>query len=72
MPKGFTMVYAPRNHEEVEILTEVVRAAGWWVGGCKLQACLEKKQKGAQASSFVQEAAGVEEPADLEEPAVEA
>jgi len=72
VPKGFTMVYAPRNHEEVEILTEVVRAAGWWVGGCKLQACLEKKQKGAQASSFVQEAAGVEEPADLEEPAVEA
>ncbi|MCJ1249355.1 hypothetical protein MMC30_006578 [Trapelia coarctata] len=72
VPKGFTMVYAPRNQEEVEILTEVVRAAGWWVGGCMLQACLEKRDKDPEASSFVQEAAGIEEPSGMEEPAVAA
>jgi len=70
VPKGFTMVYAPRSQTEVEILTEVVHAAGWWVGGCRLQACLERMQGGAEASSFAKEVAGVEEPADVEEPAV--
>lgn len=70
VPKGFTMVYAPRNQTEVETLTEVVRAAGWWVGGCRLEACSEGKQKEPEASSFVEEDAGVEEPADVEEPAV--
>ena len=72
VPKGFTMVYAPRNHEEVGIMTEIVHAAGWWVGGCKLHARVEKSEKGPEALSFVQEAAGVEEPANLEEPTVEA
>ena len=71
VPKGFTMVYAPRNQEEVEIVTEAVRAAGWWVGGCKLQACLEKhEKKDGEKPAFVEEALGVQEPADLEDPVV--
>ncbi|MCJ1407058.1 hypothetical protein MMC19_001128 [Ptychographa xylographoides] len=39
VPKGFMMVYAPRNEEEVVVLTEIIKAAGWWVGGCMLAGC---------------------------------
>lgn len=34
---GFTMVHAPRDEVEVQIVMEIVRAAGWWVGGVKLR-----------------------------------
>ena len=49
VPNGFTMVYAPRNGNEVEILIEIVRAAGWWVGGCMLLARAERDFNGGSA-----------------------
>ncbi|KAI9041959.1 uncharacterized protein KD926_006296 [Aspergillus affinis] len=33
VPAGFVMVYAPRDEDEVRVVMEVVRAAGWWVSG---------------------------------------
>ncbi|PLB43727.1 hypothetical protein P170DRAFT_430758 [Aspergillus steynii IBT 23096] len=33
VPAGFVMVYAPRDEREVQVVMEVVRAAGWWVCG---------------------------------------
>lgn len=33
LPYGFVMVYAPADDSDVGILMEIVRAAGWWVGG---------------------------------------
>lgn len=49
VPNGFTMVYAPRNGNEVQILIEIVRAAGWWVGGCMLLARAERDLNGGSA-----------------------
>lgn len=45
VPKGFMMVYAPRKVEEVDVLTDIIKAAGWWVGGCLLQGCLHEKSE---------------------------
>ncbi|MCJ1478639.1 hypothetical protein MMC13_007320 [Lambiella insularis] len=45
VPKGFMMVYAPRNLDEVEVLTDIIKAAGWWVGGCLLQGFQKEKAK---------------------------
>ncbi|KAL8729874.1 MAG: hypothetical protein Q9166_004431 [cf. Caloplaca sp. 2 TL-2023] len=36
LPQGFIMVYAPQDENQVEILKDIVRAAGWWVGGVGL------------------------------------
>lgn len=36
LPYGFVMVYAPTDDSEVGVLMEIVRAAGWWVGGVGL------------------------------------
>ena len=33
IPEGFTMVYAPRNEQEVEVVQAIVKAAVWWVAG---------------------------------------
>ncbi|KAL4945887.1 hypothetical protein BDV06DRAFT_209193 [Aspergillus oleicola] len=33
VPRGFVMVYAPRNEEELRVVGEIIRAAAWWVGG---------------------------------------
>ena len=30
------MVYAPRGKAELEVLMEIVKAGGWWVGGLGL------------------------------------
>ena len=37
VPRGFVMVYAPRSHDEIDVLMEIVRAGAWWVGGCTLK-----------------------------------
>ena len=37
VPKGFVLIYAPRNEAEVETVMEIVRAGGWWVGGIELE-----------------------------------
>ncbi|MCJ1281638.1 hypothetical protein MMC26_000959 [Xylographa opegraphella] len=37
VPKGFMMVYAPRTMEELDVLRCIIRASGWWVGGCLLR-----------------------------------
>jgi hypothetical protein len=37
VPRGFVMVYAPRDEDEVSIVMDIVRAGAWWVGGCVLQ-----------------------------------
>ncbi|MCJ1254308.1 hypothetical protein MMC24_002123 [Lignoscripta atroalba] len=37
VPRGFVMVYAPRTEADIPILMSIVRAAGWWVGGEKLE-----------------------------------
>ncbi|KAF2145741.1 uncharacterized protein K452DRAFT_349190 [Aplosporella prunicola CBS 121167] len=33
VPKHFVMVYAPRNEEEVGVVTRIASAAVWWVSG---------------------------------------
>ena len=30
------MVYAPREEDEIPTVMEIVKAAGWWVGGVDL------------------------------------
>lgn len=42
VPAGFVMVYAPRDEGEVEVVIEVVRAAGWYVRGGGIGASTEK------------------------------
>lgn len=36
LPEGFVMVYAPQDEKQIEVLHDIVRAAGWWVGGVAL------------------------------------
>ena len=36
LPSGFVMIYAPREESEITTVIEIVRAAGWWVGGVDL------------------------------------
>ena len=36
LPEGFVMVYAPRDQTHIGIIMDIVRAAGWWVGGVLL------------------------------------
>ncbi|KAL8964530.1 MAG: hypothetical protein Q9183_004389 [Haloplaca sp. 2 TL-2023] len=36
LPEGFVMVYAPQNESQIQVLHDIVRAAGWWVGGVAL------------------------------------
>lgn len=38
VPKGFMLIYAPRRPEELEVVADIVRAGGWWVGGAEIQA----------------------------------
>jgi len=33
VPSGFTMVYAPRDEQELQVGGEIVKAAVWWVSG---------------------------------------
>ncbi|KAL8947628.1 MAG: hypothetical protein Q9222_006115 [Ikaeria aurantiellina] len=37
LPEGFVMVYAPQDEGQVEVVKDIVRAAGWWVGGVRLR-----------------------------------
>lgn len=37
LPSGFVMVYAPQNESQVGVLIDIVRAAGWWVGGKRFE-----------------------------------
>lgn len=37
VPKGFVMVYAPRNGGELRVVREIVRAGAMWVGGVELE-----------------------------------
>lgn len=37
LPDGFVMVYAPQEESQIGVLKEIVRAAGWWVGGVCLK-----------------------------------
>ena len=37
VPRGFCMIYAPRDEEDIRIIMHIVRAAAWWVGGCFLR-----------------------------------
>ena len=36
LPRGFVMVYAPRNQEELKIMREIIKASAMWVGGVEL------------------------------------
>jgi len=36
VPAGFIMVYAPRNTKEVEMVSKIVAAAVWWIGGVNI------------------------------------
>jgi hypothetical protein len=33
VPRGFVLVYAPRDEHEVQVVMRIVAAAIWWVGG---------------------------------------
>ena len=37
LPSGFVMVYAPQDESQMGVLMDIVRAAGWWVGGKKFE-----------------------------------
>ncbi|KAL8994755.1 MAG: hypothetical protein Q9169_005365 [Polycauliona sp. 2 TL-2023] len=41
LPEGFVMVYAPQQESQIGILKDIVRAAGWWVGGVGLASTSE-------------------------------
>ena len=32
VPTGCTLIYAPRSEQELMVVTEIIRAAVWWVG----------------------------------------
>jgi hypothetical protein len=36
LPSGFVMVYTPRAENDIDTLMDIVKAAGWWVGGVDL------------------------------------
>lgn len=36
LPEGFVMVYAPQDEAQIKVISDIVRAAGWWVGGVAL------------------------------------
>ncbi|MCJ1431377.1 hypothetical protein MMC27_000729 [Xylographa pallens] len=46
VPKGFMMVYAPRSMEELDVMTDIIKASGWWVGGCMLHGLPKELQDG--------------------------
>jgi len=37
VPPGFVLIYAPRNEEEIEVVTRIVAAAVWWVAGVDVE-----------------------------------
>lgn len=37
VPRQFVMVYAPRTMEEVEVVCQIIQAAGWWVMARELE-----------------------------------
>ena len=37
VPRGFCMIYAPRDEKDIRVIMRIVRAAAWWVGGCFLR-----------------------------------
>ncbi|KAL8837189.1 MAG: hypothetical protein Q9176_005820 [Flavoplaca citrina] len=41
LPEGFVMVYAPQEVGQIGVLKDIVRAAGWWVGGVGLVSASE-------------------------------
>lgn len=41
LPEGFVMVYAPQEIGQIGVLKDIVRAAGWWVGGVGLVSASE-------------------------------
>ncbi|KAI4174722.1 MAG: hypothetical protein LQ343_002093 [Gyalolechia ehrenbergii] len=43
LPEGFVMVYAPQDETQIGVIMDIVRAAGWWVGGVGL-ACKAEGQ----------------------------
>ncbi|MCJ1396337.1 hypothetical protein MMC18_009226 [Xylographa bjoerkii] len=57
VPKGFMMVYAPRTMEELNVMTDIIRASGWWVGGCILQRFPKSELKDGTTSKYLKEAA---------------
>lgn len=60
LPEGFVMVYAPQDEGQVGVLTDIVRAAGWWVGGVGL-ACKGENQ-GVSAKGIDEQRALVRDP----------
>lgn len=45
LPAGFVMVYTPTTEAEVATVLEIVKAAGWWVGGIDLGVGLGRERK---------------------------
>ncbi|KAL8932517.1 MAG: hypothetical protein Q9211_006270 [Gyalolechia sp. 1 TL-2023] len=43
VPEGFVMVYAPQDETQIGVVMDIIRAAGWWVGGVGL-ACKAEGQ----------------------------
>ncbi|MCJ1399480.1 hypothetical protein MMC11_002682 [Xylographa trunciseda] len=57
VPKGFMLVYAPRTIEEVNVVTEVIKASGWWVGGCMLRDMPQGEPQDGATSRYLTEVA---------------
>ena len=39
VPRGFMIIYAPRDQAELREITDIIRAAAWWVSGVGLRDC---------------------------------
>ncbi|KAK5019747.1 hypothetical protein LTR16_000317 [Cryomyces antarcticus] len=53
VPPGFLMVYAPRTEQELEVVTEIIRAAAWFVSGQTI--CTSKEEEQRRDSGCVME-----------------
>ncbi|PSN59730.1 hypothetical protein BS50DRAFT_449851, partial [Corynespora cassiicola Philippines] len=59
VPREFTLVYAPRDEAEVEVVMHIVAAAVWWVSGIDVERKGERADREV-AAGIVQEAQAME------------
>ncbi|EUC39665.1 hypothetical protein COCMIDRAFT_10268 [Bipolaris oryzae ATCC 44560] len=59
VPREFMLVYAPRDDEEVEIVTKIVAASIWWVSGINVSGDTEgPRRKSADVAAIGREMQG--------------
>ena len=61
VPSGFMLVYAPRNEEELEVVTQIVKAGAWWVMGREIDLECQEDDVAETDMKSLRREAGVEE-----------